>query len=235
MHYTQYILKEDHKRVRAFFNTVFKTGETGKGLHYRIKRKNGSVVYFETTCTVIKDESGKPTGFRGVSRDITQRKQAERNLLKIQNALEEKVKERTQNLQESNVALEVLLKKREGDRRDVEDQVVLNIREVISPYIERLKASSLKERQKVYVEIIERNLKEITAPFMRGLSDTFHKLTPTEIQVINLVKQEKTTKEMANFLGISPRTVEYHRDNIRKKLGIANQKINLRSYLLSIH
>jgi DNA-binding NarL/FixJ family response regulator len=173
-------------------------------------------------------------GFRGVSRDITQRKQAERNLLKIQNALERKVKERTRNLQESNVALEVLLKKRENDRRDVEEHVILNIRESISPYIERLKNSPLKDRQKVYLEIIERNLKEIAAPFMRGLSDTFHKLTPTEIQVINLVKQEKTTKEMANFLGVSPRTVEYHRDNIRKKLGIANQKINLRSYLLSI-
>ncbi len=173
--------------------------------------------------------------------DITERKriaarlgQSEERYRNIMQNLEEKVKERTKSLQESNITLEVLLEKRERDRQDLDQQIKLTIQEIISPYIKRLKNSPLNERQKIYLDIIERNLKEITAPFMPGLAAAFHKLTPTEIQVINLIKQNKKTQEIARHLGVSPRTVEYHRDNIRRKMGLQNQKINLRSYLLSI-
>ena len=186
------------------------------------------------TAAPIKDSEGNITGAVETLLDITEKKRAEQNLLKMHEALEEKVKDRTQSLEEANIAMKVLLKKREEDRRDLEDQMLINIREIILPYLERLKNSPLKENQKVYLDIIQRNLLDIASPFMRGLSDTFHRLTPAEIQIINLIKQEKTSKEIADFLNISPRTVEFHRDNIRKKLGIKNRKINLRSYLLSI-
>ncbi len=88
--------------------------------------------------------------------------------------------------------------------------------------------------QKVLIEIIEQNLEDIASPFMRDLSKTLHKLTPSEIQIINLIKHNKTTKEISDLLNISNRTVDTHRANIRKKLGIKNQKINLKSFLLSI-
>jgi len=186
------------------------------------------------TAAPIRDTEGNITGAVETLLDITEKKHAEQNLLKMHEALEEKVKDRTQSLEEANIAMKVLLKKREEDRQDLEEQMLMNIREIVLPYLDRLKSSPLKENQKVYLDIIERNLLDIASPFMKGLSEIFHRLTPAEIQIINLIKQDKTSKEIADFLSVSPRTVEFHRDNIRKKLGIKKQKINLRSYLASI-
>lgn len=186
------------------------------------------------TAAPLRDAMGKLTGAMETLIDITDKKRAEKNLLKMHDALEEKVKERTQALEEANVAMQVLLKKREADRIDLGEQMVVNIREIISPYIERLKQTSSKDMQNVLIEIIEQNLEDIASPFMRDLSKTLHKLTPSEIQIINLIKHNKTTKEISDLLNISARTVDTHRANIRKKLGIRNQKINLKSFLLSI-
>jgi DNA-binding CsgD family transcriptional regulator len=58
--------------------------------------------------------------------------------------------------------------------------------------------------------------------------------TPTEIQIANLLRQGKTSKEIAEFINSSPKAVAFHRENIRKKLGLKNKKINLKSYLLSL-
>ena len=84
-----------------------------------------------------------------------------------------------------------------------------------------------------FIDIIESNLDEITSPFVHGLTGSYLRLTPTEIQVANLVKQGKTTKEIAELLNLSKGTIDTHRDNIRKKIGIKNKKINLRTQLIS--
>jgi len=60
-------------------------------------------------------------------------------------------------------------------------------------------------------------------------------LTPAEIQISNLIKQGKTTKEIADLLNLSDRTIETHRKNIRRKIGIRNKSENLRTHLLNIY
>jgi len=102
------------------------------------------------------------------------------------------------------------------------------------PFLEKLKTSRLNQRQQGYLEIVETQLNDILSPFLRGISPRYLKLTPTEITVANLVKQGKSTKEIADLLNLSARTVEVNRNNIRKKIGITNKKVNLRTYLLSI-
>ncbi len=133
-----------------------------------------------------------------------------------------------------NTALHVLIKNREMDRLDQGQKILSNCKELILPYVEQLKKQKLPPHQMTCVEIIEANVQNIISPFLQSLSSELAQLTAKEVQVANLVKEGKTTKEISELLNLSIRSVESHRDNIRAKLGISNEKINLRSYLLSL-
>jgi len=147
---------------------------------------------------------------------------------------ERELETQTRDLEEVNAALKVLLKQREADKAELEERLAFNFRELVKPLLDKLKASGLDQRQKGFLEIVETQLNDILSPFLRGVSQGYLKLTPTEIQVANLVKHGKSTKEIASLLNLSARTVEVNRNNIRKKIGITNKKVNLRTYLLSI-
>ena len=223
--------------ISSFYNSTCKQSDVVKDA-YEVEAFfpelgiNGKWLYL--TAAFLKDSEGNITGTIETLLDISGRKHVEKIQVKMNEALEKKVKDRTRELQEINTALEVLLKKREKDKQDLEERVAYNIKEILEPHLKLLKNSPLNKHQKVYLEILENNFKEIASPFLKILSDTMQKLTPTEIQVINLIKQNKGSKEIADYMGISPRTIEFHRDNIREKLGIKNQKINLKTYLLSM-
>jgi len=130
-----------------------------------------------------------------------------------------------------NAALNVLLKKREEDKAELEEKVLLNIKQLIEPYVLKLKQSGLDERQKALADILESNLKDITSSFAYSLSSRHLNLTPGEVKVANLVKQGKTSKEISEILKSSEKVVAFHRQNIRRKLGLLNEKVNLTSYL----
>jgi DNA-binding response OmpR family regulator/DNA-binding CsgD family transcriptional regulator len=176
-----------------------------------------------------------------LKKEINERKRAEMLLREAHENLERLVKERTEeleikttHLEELNVALKVLLKQREDDKKDLENNFMHNVKNLILPYIEKLKNFNLSPKEKIYIEIMEANIDEIVSPFARELSSTYFSLTPTEIRVANLIKQEKTTGEIAQMFNISESAIVYHRHNIRKKFGLHNKKINLKTFLLSL-
>ncbi len=203
-------------------------------LEFEAIDKDGNQVYLEVNPrAVVKD--GQIVGFLSITRDITERKMAEKELQRHQDELERLVKERTANLEEANTALRVMLKKAEEVRTEMGERIKFNIREFALPYLEKMKKTNLDSSQQAYLENLEENLNEVTSPFMQGISTRYMRLTPTEIQVANMVKQGKSTKEIAELMSMSFRTIETHRYNIRTKLGLKNQKANLRTYLLSFN
>jgi DNA-binding CsgD family transcriptional regulator len=127
----------------------------------------------------------------------------------------------------------VLLKQRSEDKNELQGNVLSNVKELVGPYLDQLKKSRLSTRQQTLLRILESNLNNIVSPFLNRLSTRFLNLTPTEIRVINLIKEGKTNKEIAELLLISKNTVLFHRHNIRGKLNLKNTKINLRTHLLS--
>jgi DNA-binding NarL/FixJ family response regulator len=175
-------------------------------------------------------------------KDMEQRlKESKIQLRKAHDKLEYRVKERTKelevktkSLEEITIAMEVLLKKRKKDKADVENNVLINVKGLIEPYIQKMKTTELNHRQETILSIIESNLNEIISPFTRKMTLKYLNLTPQEIKIANLIKHGNSSKKIADLLNISPRTVETHRKNIRSKIGLDGKKANLRSHLLSL-
>ncbi len=138
------------------------------------------------------------------------------------------------NLEEMNSALNVLLKKRDEDRKQLEENVLFSAQKLLVPYIDQLKNSKMNDRQLRFVNILESNLNNTICNFAQTLSHKHLNLTPLEIQLADLIKGGKSSKEIAELFSLSIRTIEFHRQNIRKKLGLKYKKMNLRTYLLSI-
>jgi DNA-binding CsgD family transcriptional regulator len=161
---------------------------------------------------------------------IIEHKRAEEALLNREMELEAQ----SRHLKEANIALKVLLKQREDDKRDLEENVLSNVRQLVTPHLQRLGKTPLNANQKPIVSTLVSNLDNIVSPFANKLSSKLLGLTPTEIRVADLVKEGKTNKEIAELLCLSNNTILSHRFHIRSKLGLKNKKINLRSHLMSL-
>lgn len=233
-HFSEVGVLDEHdlrRAARALRATL--AGNPPGILEFQVKRRDGTTASVEVNPRIIHQD-GEVLGSILIIRDITERKKAEEALRQAHAELERKVNERTASLEEANAALRFLLKQRDEDRSELEERMLFNVRELVFPYLEKMAASRLDEQQRGYLQIIEANLKDILSPLVRGMSMKYLHLTPAEIQVANLVKHGESTKSIARRLHLSPKTVEFHRDNIRKKIGIKNKRVNLRTYLLSI-
>jgi len=196
-----------------------------------VRTEHGISIYYHCTANVaLRDNDAKPTAVLEISRDVTKEKKLESELRTQAEELDAK----SRNLEEINTALRVLLNKREQDKVELEEKVLSNVKELILPYLEKLKKMSLNANQISCMSILESNLSDIISPFSRTLSSKYLSLSPTEIRVARLIKDDKTTKEIAEFMNLSGKTVETHRAHISKKIGIKHKKVNLRTYLSSL-
>ncbi len=165
-----------------------------------------------------------------LEQEIEERKRAEKALKKREQELEAQ----SHHLKEVNTALRVLLQQREVDKQELGEIVMRNIQELVSPYLQRVMNGRLDPQQRTLAQILETNLNNVISPFVNKMASGLTQLTPVEIRVASLVKEGKTNKEIAEVLLVSKNTILFHRYNIRNKLGLKNQKINLRSHLLAI-
>jgi PAS domain S-box-containing protein len=194
-----------------------------------VRDRDRQARYYETRLRPI-DKDGKVTMIIGVSYDVTESVKAE----EIIRESEAKLRRQSEHLEEVNAALNVLLKRRDEDKQELEEKVVANVKELVLPYLQRLKQSGLNPQQTTIATILESNLREIVSPFVTRLSSRFVNLTPTELKVADLIRDGRTSKEIASLLNLSHNTILFHRHNIRGKLDLKKKKTNLRSYLRSL-
>ena len=217
-------------RVGAIFSANIAKCRPFSCLENTNVHKDGHLVVLETSGVPFFDSKGTCLGYRGIDRDITERKRMEEKLKESA----ERARLHAKELEESYHALKVLLKQRENDKRDLEDNILSNVKHLILPYIEELKKSRQMTDERMYLNIIESNLNEIVSPFSAKLSFRHVCLTSKEIIIADLIKEGKQDKDIAEILSISVDTVKSHRKNIRKKLHLSGERTNLRTYLLSL-
>ncbi len=138
---------------------------------------------------------------------------------------------KSERLKELNTAMRVLLDKRSEDRLRSEENIRVNLVQLIEPYLDRLNNSGLNKEQHQLLDVIKMNLVDVVGEPMPELSAKYYIFSPSELQVANLIRNGKTTKDIARMLNLSPRTVESYRNSIRKKLGLKNKKVNLKTFL----
>jgi PAS domain S-box-containing protein len=233
---------------------------TGKpvpaGYETIIIKKSGGIIPIEVT--------GSKTIWHGQSavmiiiRDISMRKRLEAALGKINNELEQRVTERTQELMDvaekleekqrellrhkldlekankelvqTNTALSVLARNIDKKRDEVEKKIARTISSQILPVVDEIKNDKMLEKTRAKLDVLAAYLNDLT-PEAAKSHDIIISLSPMELRVAMMIKNGFSSEEIARLLHISPHTVKTHRRSIRKKLNIKNANINLASYL----
>jgi PAS domain S-box-containing protein len=207
--------------ARTHFMDVLERQGFIEGYESERYRKDGSRIWVSANVRAVRDSKGITLYYEGTVQDITERKKAE-----------EALEANSHALQEINTALKVLLNQREADKRELEESVLENVKRLVLPYLKKLRETRLQETQNALLDVVEGNLNAIVSPFVKKIR--VFNFTPKELEVVALIKEGKTTKDIASILHVSTAAVDLHRYNIRRKVGLNQLKKNLHSYLLGL-
>ncbi|WP_394754393.1 PAS domain S-box protein [Crenothrix sp.] len=207
------------------------------------RHKKGGILSQWLTICAITDNSGEVIYYVGSLRDVNSAPQTDKNALGAYLLLEHQIQQKNAELQhikeelsDINITLRVLLESKKVDNSDVKKQLEQEIKQEIVPFLQQLKKANPNTKQLSLLQILEANLQNVLSSYGRNdvIATGFKELTPKEIQVASMIRQGLSTKNIAATLSISAATVNVHRKNIRKKLGLDNKAVNLRSHLGSV-
>jgi PAS domain S-box-containing protein len=199
-------------------------------MELNMRRKDGTVFPTAQTVKVIRDEYGEVSLVVSVIRDITEKKKADEAIREN----EKKLREESIRLEEMITALKVLAEHRDREKNDMEAGFSESLNTLIMPFLDRMRRTKLDKLQEEHINALEAAFAEMSRPHGRKVAEKLLCLSPTEVQVANYIKQGYYSKKIASEMNVSLRTVEFHRNTIRKKLGLTDRNINLKTYLSSM-
>lgn len=184
----------------------------------------------ELSVFPLFDNNKKVFGLLEYVRDVTGLKEEER----IVENLKRRIQFQEQTLREQEVALDVLLRQGDKAEKRLAQAIMRNMGSLIEPLLQRIRQRSAGTANSADLELLASRLKSITSPFMHSLSIAKRGLTRREQEIATLIREGKSSKEIARLLFVSIKTVDYHRANLRKKLGLNSQSRSLQSYLSEV-
>jgi PAS domain S-box-containing protein len=224
----------EEEKIRAWFQEVSTNHPWPAPFPVNYKHADGRTVFCQMDWDYEYDGTGKIIGFLSRLTDLSEIRANEHRLLSERETNNEQMARLEKELESANSLVELLTQKKDKTREEVGTVIQQNMDQRIIPLIEQVKATRLSKNQLDLIETIEANLNAILAPFSKHETDFGETLTPMEILISDLIVKGKINKEIAEMLSISVRTVNFHRECLRQKLGIVNKKVNLRSKLMSL-
>ena len=187
---------------------------------FKAVRSEGDL--FPVDITVKKFSLASRTLFCLVIKDLTEYQ-----------TLKDLLRQEKSHRREMYVTLKNLMRAFEKERSGIETGISHRIETLLLPTIEKIKRESSAEVRNTYLNLMHDQLINLTAGFSKELDGRFLRLTRTEMKICKSIQAGFASKEIAQKMNISFETVQAHRRNIRKKLGLRGRKVNLHTLLLS--
>ena len=191
-----------------------------RGMEVELKTKDGSLRNISWSSVTRFEDKGSARETLILGNDITRLKKAF-----------QEIEKKKQEIEEANIALRVMLDQHTKTKETIEEQISVRLKTLVTPYLDLLRQSATSEQQAETINIITAHIDSIAGSFSPKSKEILLGLSPRESLIADLVRQGKTSKDISEIIGVSVRTVETYRNNLRKKLGINNRKISLRTYL----
>jgi PAS domain S-box-containing protein len=184
---TGYKRDELHSADFDFFRLIAPEGVKLIKKNFKKHMSGEEVKPYEYTLIRKSENYEGENAILGILTDITERKNAEKALREKDNKLERQAK----NLIEMNTALKVLLEQREKEKTNIKESLLADIKKLVYPYVEKLENKGLNEDAQTFVNIIKSNINDLISPLASNLSSKYFSLTPSEIQIADLIKHGK--------------------------------------------
>ncbi|NOX33788.1 MAG: PAS domain S-box protein [Deltaproteobacteria bacterium] len=179
-----------------------------------LKEKQQVLTCHQRKLEQIIDEYGEKLEHERIKRKSIEKEISKKNIL----------------LAEKNITLKQLLDQREKEKQEIREDVSKKVQNLILPLIGRIQANGT-DSDKKYLKVLLDNLKEIVSPLNIKAGKKMSVLSSRQLEVCNLIIQGCNSKDIAEMLCLSVQTVNTHRKNIRKKLGISSRGVNLATYI----
>lgn len=193
--------------------------ESSMGAEIQVRRSDGSMLpaSFMVTRVEIDGRIFWPVIVRDISR---------------QKALEERLLMEKQQVEEMNVTLRTVMKSVDGDRKEFENNLARRIRTQLLPALDRVGTESSATIRASYLDLVREQLVGLTSGSASEIDASLLKLSKTEIRICQFVQAGRSTKDICEAMNLAFETVQTHRKNIRRKLGLRGKNVNLHSYLI---
>lgn len=151
--------------------------------------------------------------------------------LSPQMELRDDLRDQKAEVEKMNIALRQVIRTVEEERQELRDHLTSQMKKQMLPALERIAKSDTAEIREGYRNVIEEQLAGLAGNASGDLDPELLRLSPREMEVCQLIQLGKSGKEMAELLSMSFETVQTHRKNIRRKLGLRGKKTSLFAYL----
>ncbi|WP_462325174.1 LuxR C-terminal-related transcriptional regulator [Desulfoplanes sp.] len=132
-----------------------------------------------------------------------------------------------------NVTLRNVLNSVEEEKQDLREEISKQVKDQILPALDRMAREECPEVREDYYGLLKDRLVSVTHDPADPMDALILTLTPKELEIARLIASGQSSKQIAEFLGSSFDTIQTHRKNIRKKLGIRGKPVSLYAFLNS--